>query len=252
MNISPLLAFLPTFTFLVLQIGEFLLPCIPQKKCYHREDWLLNLLGLFIQGCLVPILSIVLSYKIFPLLLPNAKGTLPITVWQAFCLNFVVIDFLYYWQHRALHQIKYLWPFHLCHHSSPKVDIWATSRNNLWINFMFVYLLINPMLGYCCAEPTGFFAGVMMTASLDIFRHTQINLNTVKHHIWYKWLSYFMVMPAMHRAHHDITSRNGNFAANLILWDRIFGTFKAPQQTIVNYQPKTVQSLSKQFLYPLK
>ncbi|PCH96155.1 MAG: hypothetical protein COB83_06690, partial [Gammaproteobacteria bacterium] len=130
-------------------------------------------------------------------------------------LNFILIDFLYYWQHRSFHAVSMLWNLHLCHHSAPRVDIWSTSRNNLCVNFLFVYLLLNPLLGYCCDNQNGFFAAAMITASLDIWRHTQIKLPNAAKNIS-KLIGIFFVTPAMHRSHHNMAVTSHNFGANLI------------------------------------
>ncbi len=76
--------------------------------------------------------------------MPGGAGILPIGWWGAFLLNFVVIDFLYYWQHRWFHRIRPLWKLHRCHHTARRVDIWVTSRNTLVMHFLFVYFLLNP------------------------------------------------------------------------------------------------------------
>lgn len=241
---------LPAITFVLLQIGERVLPCLHQCDTYQRLDWLLNLAGLFIQGVLIPLAGILLSYAIFPMLPFLKQGILPLNFWGAFCLNFIVIDFIYYWQHRGFHRNEYFWKLHICHHSSPRVDIWATSRNNLWINFLFVYLLLNPLLGFLCQSHDGFFAGAMVTASLDILRHSNIDFQKLRVKRLIQYLGVIFVMPWMHRSHHNMLKPSHNFGANLIIWDKLFNTFDGETCVEFAYQPKTPNSYQNQFYYP--
>jgi sterol desaturase/sphingolipid hydroxylase (fatty acid hydroxylase superfamily) len=132
-------------------------------------------------------------------------------------LNFVGVDFLYYWQHRLFHQPS-LWPSHRCHHASPWLDVWATARNSLVTNFLFVYLLVNPALAYISGSVEGFFVGAMATASFDLLRHSRVDVE------WPRWLSRVLVTPRLHHRHHDARAAPANFGANLIIWDRLFGT----------------------------
>lgn len=240
---------LPATIFVLLQLGELSLPC-SQQRSYQPLDWLLNITGLFIQGVLIPLAGIVLAYNVFPTLPFLQQGVIPFHFWGAFFLNFVVIDFLYYWQHRWFHRNDALWKLHICHHSSPRVDIWATSRNNLWVNFLFVYLLLNPLLGFLCQSPDGFFAGAMVTASLDILRHSNIDFQKLPGKRFYEKLGMIFVMPWMHHSHHNMLKTAHNFGANLIIWDKIFNTFDGDTEHAFAYQPKKHSSYRQQFYYP--
>jgi sterol desaturase/sphingolipid hydroxylase (fatty acid hydroxylase superfamily) len=221
--------FLPLMTFLLLLIGELTLPKV---KAIHKaeqnnpiSDWVINLIGLFMQGIVVPILSMTLSFILFPRFFPGLEGSLKIGTIGAFCLNFIGVDFLYYWQHRWFHQIPLLWRLHECHHTAKEVNIWVTSRNSILVQFIFVYLLINPILGFLCDDPKSFYLAAMITASLDILKHTEIDFNQIPllNRIIHL-LSPIFIMPKEHHQHHNATNINVNFGANLFFWDRWFGT----------------------------
>ncbi|MCS5710312.1 sterol desaturase family protein [Candidatus Berkiella aquae] len=241
---------LPALSFFLLYLGELWLPCYQQPKIYQPSDWLLNIIGLFIQGVLIPLLGIVFAYTLFPQLDFLKPGALKLSWFGAFLFNIIVIDFLYYWQHRLFHRFSFLWKLHECHHSSPRVDIWATSRNNLWVNFLFVYLLINPVIGYLCQNPEGFFAGSMLTASLDIFRHSKIDFKRLPKQKWIQAMAKIIVMPWMHHSHHNMLKKAHNFGANLIIWDKIFKTFEESGQQNIQYQLLNSSSYRYQFYYP--
>ncbi len=241
---------LPGVVFILLLLGEKLLPSHQQSGSYHRLDWVLNLIGLFVQGIVIPLLGILLAYTILPSISLLKKGALPVNWWGAFLINFIFIDFLYYWQHRLFHRIPFLWRLHESHHSSPRVDIWATSRNNLWVNFLFVYIIINPIMGYLCQNSDGFFAGAMVTASLDIFRHSNMNFNQSPSKGLLNKLATVFVMPWMHHNHHNMLKKPNNFGANLIIWDKLFNTFDKNCSQNIQYQPSALNSFAQQFYYP--
>jgi sterol desaturase/sphingolipid hydroxylase (fatty acid hydroxylase superfamily) len=240
---------LPAITFVILQLGELRLPFL-QQQSYQPLDWLLNITGLFIQGVVIPLAGILLAYFLFPMFPFLKQGAIPLNFWGAFALNFVVIDFAYYWQHRWFHGNSTLWKLHVCHHSSPRVDIWATSRNNLWVNFLFVYLLLNPLLGFLCQNHEGFFAGAMVTASLDIIRHSNIDFQKLPGQSYFKKWGSIFVMPWMHHSHHNMLKIPHNFGANLIIWDKLFNTFNDELAPLFEYQPEKPSSYRQQFYYP--
>ena len=234
---------LPFLTFCGLFVRESLAP--KPERAYSATDIGLNLAGLLAQGVLVPLIGYGLATEVLPRLIPQAQGLLPFGFWGALALNLIVVDFLYYWQHRALHQIKPIWPLHLTHHASPRVDIWATARNCLWINGLFVYLLVNPWLGFLCDRPDGFFIGAMMTASLDIWHHTRTLPAP-------RFVKGWLTTPANHHRHHDITRPPANYGANFIIWDRMFGTADLSEQTPLAYAAPNAPSFWRQFLLPWK
>ena len=214
---------LPILTFFGLWLLEKRLPTVVQEE-HTFWDHLLHAMGLCIQGCVIPILGYILSTNFFPMLFPNSAGILKLGWWGSFLLNFVGVDFLYYWQHRAFHVHNGLWKLHACHHEAARVDVWTTSRNSLAVNFLFVYLLINPFLAYFCDTPSAFYLGAMLTASLDIFRHSAVDWNTLIPKPLLSFLSHIFVMPRQHHFHHRVEAPSANFSANFILWDILFGT----------------------------
>lgn len=211
------------------------------RRAYAREDALLNLAGLAVQGALIPLAGYWIAMHVLAARWPAAAGTLQIGWVGAFLLNFVFVDFLYYWQHRLFHRAPLLWALHLCHHASPAVSVWATSRNSLVINFLFVYMLVNPVLGFLCDRPEGFFAAAALTASLDLWRHSRLPT---------AFRLPFLVSPAQHHAHHSPDGQGVNFGANLILWDRWFGTERRADDYPRRYGTARAPGPWRQFLFP--
>lgn len=208
---------LPFSAFLLLLLLEQRQRGLRAGKPYAAGDWIMNLSGFFMQGLVVPLSGYWLATRVFPELWPAARGILPLGVAGAFVLNVVGVDFLYYVQHYVFHRLPWLWKLHAPHHYSPTVNIWATSRNALVTHFLFVYTLVNPVLGYLCDRPDAFFAGAMVTAALDLLRHSSLPLDI-------PFLKGILVLPRDHHRHHDGERPHANYGANFILWDRLFGT----------------------------
>lgn len=112
-----------------------------QLKAKSREHWLIDGIGLTIQGIFIPLLQATLVYWVYQYLLPIQQGYLKGSLIPAFILSFVLVDYLYYWNHRLLHT-KFLWKVHQVHHTVTQMDVLGTSRNTLWTILLIVYLLI--------------------------------------------------------------------------------------------------------------
>jgi len=237
--------FLPLLAFASLLLLERMLRRAPQLPEYARADQLLNLTGLAIQGLLVPAMGYWIATSVLAAHWPGAAGSLRIGWLGAFAVNFVIVDFLYYWQHRLFHRVNALWALHQCHHASTALDVWATSRNSLAVNFLFVYMLVNPLLGFLCDHPDGFFAGAAVTASLDLWRHSRLPESFSP-----TLLGRVLVTPAHHHAHHSPEGQAVNFGANLILWDRLFGTAREPRGYPAVYGTPGAPGPWRQFLFP--
>lgn len=238
-------AMLPMLTFFLLLVAEKRTTSVPLAIEFDRTDWILNLSGFFMQGLVIPLVGFALATFVFPTLAPQLHKSLQIGFAGAFLLNFVFIDFLYYLQHRAFHQIPALWKLHSPHHYSPVVNVWATSRNALVTHFLFVYLLVSPIFAYLCDATEGYFAGAMLTAALDLFRHSRVNLRI-------PILENILVMPHEHHRHHDFDKAEANYGANLIIWDKIFGTFESSIQFPCSYVGSRQPSFQTQLLQPWK
>ncbi len=157
------------------------------------------------------------------LFFPHARGSLQCPGGIAFAISFVGIDYLYYWNHRWLHQVK-LWPFHRVHHSSKSLDLFATSRNSLWTIFLIVYLWSQAAFLFFLQDPWPFALGVALSSTLDIWRHSGFTTpNMIR-----KLLGAFLILPEDHEWHHSQEISGVNYGANLNIWDQLHGTFYRP------------------------
>ncbi|WNO61855.1 sterol desaturase family protein [Rheinheimera sp. MMS21-TC3] len=61
-------------------------------------------------------------------------------------LAFLLQDFLYYWFHRASHNIRWLWASHIAHHSSRLMNFSTAFRQSLTYPISGMWLFWTPMI----------------------------------------------------------------------------------------------------------
>lgn len=180
-----------------------------------RDEWVVDGAGLIAQGILVPLLETVAIVAVLAAVAPRLRGSIDLPFAAGFLLNFVVIDYAYYWNHRLLHGP--LWRWHVVHHTARRLDVLVTARNTLWTPLLIVYVWMNALALFLLREPTGFLLGMSLTAALDLWRHSPLRAP--------RFVSLLFITPHEHAWHHSRERTEVNFGANLSLWDRVHGTF---------------------------
>ncbi|MBF2065181.1 MAG: sterol desaturase family protein [Calothrix sp. C42_A2020_038] len=194
----------------------------------NREDWLIDSIGLCFQGIVIPILQVTLVFHLYHYFIPSLKSTLFLHPFIAFCLSFIVIDYLYYWNHRLFHT-SWLWSVHRVHHTVTTMDVVGTSRNTLWTSFLIIYLWVHSLFIYLLQDPSWYIFGSSLTSALDLWRHSIFSPQpkTLIYHLLSAWL----ILPQDHAWHHasNYSGSGGNYGANFKIWDKIHGTYCHPE-----------------------
>lgn len=211
-----------------------------------RGDWLLDVTGLLVQGALIPVLQIVGLYALYGMLVPQLKGVLQLPLVVAFALNFLAVDYLYYWNHRLLHRPG-LWPIHIVHHTVTEMDVLGTSRNTLWSSFFILYVWVNSVVIFVLAEPTGYIIAASATACLDLWRHSAVQFRADS--VFERGLRTVLITPRDHAQHHAAEGL-GNYGANLNVWDRMHGTYQPGPARTPALGVSTQLSLGRKLLWP--
>jgi sterol desaturase/sphingolipid hydroxylase (fatty acid hydroxylase superfamily) len=169
-------------------------------------------------------------------------------------LALTVGEFGYYWAHRAMHQVPFLWGFHAVHHSAEQIDwLVSTRAHPLDLVFsrvaafipMYVFGLAQPLRGVLDPVSVGV---VLVGMTWGFFIHANL-----------RWrfgpLEWLVATPAFHHWHHTNDEHlNRNFSTMLPWVDRIFGTHYMPRD---HWPPgygiddKLPDSIGDQLLYPL-
>lgn len=143
---------------------------------------------------------------------------------------FIGSEFLYYWQHRASHRVRWLWATHSIHHSATKLNLTAAIRlgwtGNISGNFLFFLPLA--WIGF---DPILVVAMLGLNLTYQFFIHTELAPRLGP-------LEQLLNTPAHHRVHHasNASCLDRNYGGILIVFDRLFGTFaEAPSDERLRY-----------------
>jgi len=133
-------------------------------------------------------------------------------------------DFVLYWEHRAYHEVKWLWPVHAVHHSIENIDWLAGSRGHFIQVFSERAMVMIPLylLG---ADETALNIYVIYAALQAILIHTNLSIP-------FGPLKYVFVTPQFHHWHHssERPAIDTNYAAHTVIFDRMFGTYHLPDE----------------------
>ncbi len=214
----------------------------------NREDWFLDVIGLCFQGIVIPILQLAFVYQLYQHLLPGFQGVFKLHPIAAFCLSFVFVDYLYYWNHRLFHT-KWLWSIHQVHHTVTEMDVFGTSRNTLWTSFFIIYLWVHSLFIYLLLDPTWYVFGVSLTSALDLWRHSAFSPTPKS--LLYHCLSPWLILPQDHAWHHACDCTDSNYGANIKIWDKMHGTYYECEKVPESLGIKTKLSLIQKLFLPI-
>lgn len=135
-------------------------------------------------------------------------------------LSFIAMDFVYYWYHRAVHEIPPLWAFHVNHHESRHMNLTAGFRMSV------SSAAIKPLF-YLPLALIGFPVEMIILSEL-ILQIYQFPLHTEVISKWPLGLGSIFCTPENHRVHHGLNPEyiDRNYAGTLIIWDKMFGTYQ--------------------------
>lgn len=137
---------------------------------------------------------------------------------------FLLVEFVYYWHHRASHTVRWLWATHSVHHSPTRFNLTAGIRLG-WtagISGHFLFYVPLVLIGF---HPLAIAAVLGANLGYQFFIHSELvpRLGLIE------WV---LNTPTHHRVHHasNDTCLDKNFGGTLIVFDRLFGTFAAPPE----------------------
>ncbi|WP_087747713.1 MULTISPECIES: lysoplasmalogenase family protein [unclassified Acidovorax] len=134
-------------------------------------------------------------------------------------LALVFYDFCYYWLHRMGHESAVLWAAHAVHHQSQDYNL-STALRQTSSGALLGWVFYVPM-ALAGVPPLVF--GVV--ALIDLLYQFWVHTEQVGKLGWFdRWFC----SPSNHRVHHAVNDAylDKNYGGILILWDRMFGTFK--------------------------
>ena len=138
----------------------------------------------------------------------------------------VVWDFIYYWNHRFLHESRNMWAVHVVHHSSERYNL-STALRQPVADALGTFI---PQ-GVLCL--VGFPPSLVNSArGINLIYQFWIHTETIgRLGIAEKLLN----TPSHHRVHHGSNPQyiDRNHGSILIVWDKLFGTFEEEREPVV-------------------
>lgn len=151
-------------------------------------------------------------------------------------------EFVQYWFHRMLHNNAALWEVHVPHHYITQMNTMNAAVGN-WIEIMFLGLTLAlffemPREALLCAGNIG--------GAIAYFAHSNIRFDPPR------WYSFFFTTIEHHSLHHSLEYEETrcNFANELILLDRVFGTFREGEAVHVGQDNQRRLSVWEQTIWP--
>lgn len=146
-----------------------------------------------------------------------------IPYWAELAIAVVVIDFVSFAEHRALHRWYFLWRVHRTHHSDIHIDA-TTSLRFHPLESLF-RACVEVVVVFALALPAeGLLLSFALSALLNTFTHTNVKLPGG----FERAMGAVFITPYLHRIHHSTRLENqySNFGTIFCLWDRLGGTFR--------------------------
>jgi sterol desaturase/sphingolipid hydroxylase (fatty acid hydroxylase superfamily) len=173
-------------------------------------------------------------------ILQLASGINP---WIFLIIGLLLLDLIgAYLVHFVEHKVKFLWRFHLVHHSDLWVDTTTANRHHpseSVIRFVFTTLAV-VLVG---APIWMVFLYQSASVVLSQFNHANVSLPVTID----KMLSYIIVSPDMHKVHHHyvLPHTDSNYGNIFSIWDRLFGTFSTIKREDIVYGIDTHMEVDK-------
>lgn len=214
---------------------ERLVPVGPHKP---MSIWLLNLrinvlylfmstvVGVVLIGPLMAVVSRHFSLGLIDLRFTSGRGGM-LDVLSASLLSLFVWDFFFYWYHRLMHAVPFLWQIHKLHHMDTQLDALSNNRENWLDPIIFTPMVVIPpaVLFKIDSYEANTLGTILSFAQLvwPMLYHSNIRLEFGK-------ASVLINCNQVHRIHHSRLPehRDRNFAAYFPLWDVIFRTYTHP------------------------
>ena len=147
-------------------------------------------------------------------------------------VGLLLLDLVGAWTvHYVEHRVKWMWQFHIIHHTDQFVDTTSANRHHPGES-VFRFIFTTAAVAICGAPMWMVFMYQTMSVVLTQFNHANITLPKVVDDV----LSWFIVSPDMHKVHHHyvLPYTDSNYGNIFSVWDRLFGTFmKLDREKIV-------------------
>lgn len=211
------------FAFIFLIIAEMLKTRRRNPGAYEYRDTAASLLmgfGSLVAGAIYAGAHLAIILGAYELRLFNIGWT-----WWALIICFFAVDLKYYISHRLAHERRLWWASHVAHHSSQHFNL-STALRQSWTDLFGIGLWVGLPLYFIGFPPAMVILFTGITAAYQLWVHTE-QVKTIGPFEW------ILNTASHHRVHHATNPRyiDSNHGGFLIIWDRMFGTFVAEDES---------------------
>ncbi len=221
MDLNPVILAIPMY--FILMAVELIYEKLVHKQSYRVNDALTNISTGTLQQLTNTFISL-FKIGIYTWVYHTFAFQEIAQTTMSFILALVLWDLCYYWEHRMAHTINLFWGGHIVHHQSEEynlsVALRQTSTGFIW---GFPFFLPMALLGI---HPVHF----VLAGGINLLYQFWIHTEHIKK--LPRWFEYIFNTPSHHRVHHgrDPKYIDKNYGGILIIWDRIFGSFKEEEE----------------------
>jgi sterol desaturase/sphingolipid hydroxylase (fatty acid hydroxylase superfamily) len=159
------------------------------------------------------------------------------TRWPAWAAAILGWDFIYYWNHRFMHESRWLWAVHVAHHSSERYNLSTALRQpvaeSITVAVPYSLLALLGVRPHLIEQARG------LNLLYQFWIHTEA-IRTIGP------LERVLNTPSHHRVHHGSNRQylDRNHGSILIVWDRLFGTFEPESEPVVYGLTRNIHSFN--------
>ena len=153
--------------------------------------------------------------------------------WLYMALAIMLLDFLTsYLPHYVQHKVKWMWKFHLVHHTDNWVDTSTANRHHPGETVISMIFLIGAI--FLLGVPAWLvILHQFIAVAFSQFTHANISLPRRLDQV----ISWLFISPNVHKVHHHHTQplTDTNYGNIFSIWDRLFGTFAVSDVSNLKY-----------------
>ncbi|MEM7702576.1 MAG: sterol desaturase family protein [Pseudomonadota bacterium] len=156
----------------------------------------------------------------------------------------LIFEFGQYWMHRFMHNNEVLWSTHAPHHHVTQLNALKGFIGNP-IELFLIGLSVIALFDF---DANAYPAAFLSLGVIAQYAHANIKSNPPI------WFSFFFTTIRHHSLHHTALSYEDtrcNYGNSVILWDRVFGTFKEGESEVVGQDDRRRLSIKEQWLFPI-